>query len=85
MRKLSSDLFDEIKALKISPDEMTAMINKEGKLLRADYDKLREETEKRLQEQWEQMRQQIMTDMSSIKQYQAGTNELLVKMRAHID
>ena len=31
------------------------------------------------------MRAQMMTDISSIKQYQSGTNELLVKMREHIE
>lgn len=80
MKKLSTDYFESIKAMK-GPEIQQPTFDKDKDLMMAQISQLKEDTEVRLQEHWASMRSQMMTDMNSIKSAQSGMNELLNKMR----
>lgn len=80
MRKLSSDVFDQVKTLRGNVD-LQAVLEREREQNKQLVLKLQQENEEKNQEMWNQIRDQLQEDISTLRTTQSGTNDVLNKMK----
>ena len=84
MRKLSSDVFDQVKTVKGAVD-LQALLDREREQNKQLLAKAQQDNEDRVQEMWSQVRAQLQQDVALLQSAQTGTAEVLSRMKGQLE